>query len=718
MRLYQINTSEFDGDQAAIFNLAREAVQHTLLPIVSNRASIGIENPPAIIYLLMLPASLSSDPFWAAVMVAFFNIVAVLLTYIFTRRYYGRFAALVAALLYATAAKPLNYSRFIWQQNMLAPFIILFIVALFWGVVERRKGWFFPAVLLLGIAYQLHETSLLLSIPLLLAIVLSPKTLRWRDLTLALASLLVVFSPYILWEFISHIADLSIVLNVAKTRARFDTDAIYLYRFFLSPNGFASYYQVPSKPTSILRLFAPLLPWLRYLLQLLVFGGLATAAVLALWPRRSRLSPILTQHETTPGDNGGVDNPTASENSIEEQRIHSSPLSLLLNWWKEYRATPYRCGLTLLVIWQVVPLLLLLRHTVDLYPYYLLALMPGPFILAGFFLAQIVRWTQNGGSPSVGARLILARRGLNNARLKYALIYAIYAVAAFAVIAQLMTSSATIIDAVQGNNGHGKTYNDLNSLEKALTETDHLAQQHHLNRVYITTDANSETAIRYLSQQMHTPSTLFDDARCLVLPNPADGPAVLLVSPYANITNALLSEYAFTTLVDQPARLGAPPFKLYIVSPHGTPQTTLATQTFVGHLQLVDLQRKQLALTNPSWLVARWNLLRSANPAPRTTYHYAIIATANSDSYPISSLCTFSAIRPGDQLFVAFSLHDNAKTAASVGSVALKGLSFTTVPYNPALGPLHLETDQLRSSSTTVLRTTTGNDTLTIPVVS
>ncbi len=707
MRLYQINTSEFDGDQAAIFSLAREAVQHTLLPIVSNRASIGIENPPAIIYLLMLPASLSSDPFWAAVMVACFNIVAVLLTYIFTRRYYGRFAALVAALLYATAAKPLNYSRFIWQQNMLAPFIILFIFALFWGVVERRKGWFFPAVLLLGIAYQLHESSLLLSIPLLLAIVLSPKTLRWRDLTLALASLLVVFSPYILWEFISHIADLSIVLNVAKTRARFDTDAFYLYRFFLSPNGFASYYQVPSKPASILRLFAPLLPWLRYLLQLLVFGGLATAAVLALWPRRSRLSPILTQHETTPGDNGGTDTSTVSENSIEEQQIHSSPLSLLLNWWKGYRATPYRCGLTLLVIWQVVPLLLLLRHTVDLYPYYLIALMPGPFILAGFFLAQIARWTQHGGSLSVGARSIVARRGLN---------YAIYAVAAFAIIAQLMTSSATIIDAVQGNNGHGKTYNDLNSLEKALTEADHLAQQKHLNRVYITTDTYSESAMHYLSQQMHTPSTLFDDARCLVLPNPADGPAVLLVSPYANVTNALLGEYASTTLVDQPPRLGAPPFKLYIVSPRGTQSTTLAAQTFVDHLQLVNLQRKQLALTNPSWLVARWNLLRSANPAARTTYHYAITATANSDSYPISSLCTFSAIRPGDQLFVAFSLHDNAKTTASVGSVALKGLSFTTIPYNPALGPLRLETDQLRSSSTTVLRTTTGQDTLTIPV--
>src|SRR5947209_6262368 len=91
LRLYQLNTSEFDGDQAAIFGLAREAVGSVLLPIVSNRASIGIENPPAVIYLLMLPAALSANPLWAVVMVGLLNTLAVLLTYIFTRRYYGRF---------------------------------------------------------------------------------------------------------------------------------------------------------------------------------------------------------------------------------------------------------------------------------------------------------------------------------------------------------------------------------------------------------------------------------------------------------------------------------------------------------------------------------------------------------------------------------------------------------------------------------------------------
>jgi len=199
LRLYQINTSEFDGDQSTIFGLAREAVHFGLLPLVSNRASIGIENPPAVIYLLMIPVALSANPLWAAVMVGLLNTLAVLLAYLFTRRYYGPLAGITAALLYAAAAKPLNYSRFIWQQNMLAPLVVLFMFALFCGVVERRKGWFFPAVFLLGMAYQLHETSILLLVPLLVALALAPGTLRWRDVALALVSLLIIFSPYILW---------------------------------------------------------------------------------------------------------------------------------------------------------------------------------------------------------------------------------------------------------------------------------------------------------------------------------------------------------------------------------------------------------------------------------------------------------------------------------------------------------------------------------------
>ena len=662
LRLYQLTTSEFDGDQATIFGLAREAVHFGLLPVVSNQASIGIENPPAVIYLLMIPSALSANPLWATVMVGLFNTFAVFLTYLFTRRYYGRLAGIIAALLYTAATKPLNYSRFIWQQNMLAPFIVLFMFALFWGAVERRRGWFFPAVFLLGVIYQLHEISAVLVILLLVTLVLSPGTVRWRDLFLALISLLVIFSPYILWEYSSKFADLQIVLNLAKLHAQIDSDAIYLYTFFLSPNGFGSYDRVPTDPTSLLRLFGPILFWLRYILWLLVAGGLVIAGGLALWSRTG------------------------------ERGERFAPLSLLRSWWADFRASPSRCGLALLLVWQVVPILLLSRHSLPLYPYYLLVLMPGPFILAGIFVAQVVKWTSQPQWYWSGLR------------------YAMYAIAAFTVIAQLATCTATLIDSADGTYKHGQTFNDLGSLQHALGEADHLALQDHLSRVYITTDIHSQSSLTYLAQEMQTPTTLFDDLRCLVLPNPSAGPAVLLVSPYAQLTLALLHEYATATLVDQPARLGAPPFQLYIVASRRVTEQTSKSETFIGNIKLINIQRQHLNLANPIWFVSSWNLLRSAHSGVRTSYNYAMTAFTNTNTYPRRSLCTFTAIRPGDQLCVAFPIPGNLSMPALV---TIKGQFYTITPYNPSFGPLRLETNQTQVTPKTLLRTMQGKDRIT-----
>src|SRR5712691_4615923 len=78
LRLYQLNTTEFDEDQAMVFRMARDAIVHGLLPATSNFASIRIVNPPGVIYLLMLPAAFSANPLWGVVFVALLNVLAVL----------------------------------------------------------------------------------------------------------------------------------------------------------------------------------------------------------------------------------------------------------------------------------------------------------------------------------------------------------------------------------------------------------------------------------------------------------------------------------------------------------------------------------------------------------------------------------------------------------------------------------------------------------------
>src|SRR5579859_4983417 len=62
LRLYHINLTEFDIDQATIFQMAHDAASQRMLVATSNGASIGIINPPAVIYLLMITAAFSSNP--------------------------------------------------------------------------------------------------------------------------------------------------------------------------------------------------------------------------------------------------------------------------------------------------------------------------------------------------------------------------------------------------------------------------------------------------------------------------------------------------------------------------------------------------------------------------------------------------------------------------------------------------------------------------------
>ena len=671
LRFYQLTTTEFDADQALIFQMARDAINHGLIPATGIIASIRIANPPAVVYLFMIPAAISSNPLWGAIFVGLLNIIGVLLTYIFVRRYYGRIASIIASLLYATAAEPLHFNRFIWQLNIIAPFVVLFIFALFWGVVDRRKGWLFPALVLLGILIQLHITIVILSSLLLVALVLSPGTVRLRDLALGLTFLLLLFSTYLLWEFSIKFADLNILLQISKLHSHFDLTALNYYGFFLNP-----YVNIPTNTNSLEYKLVPLLKWLSPTMAIFIVCGLAliTIGVISsqqLWKRDS-----------------GVD----VESRTSRHLVRRS-LETVRTLWTDFRATPQRCGYFLLLCWQIVPIIILSRHSVPVFPYYLLMVLPGPFIIIGILLSLLVHWLKRPGWMWNIPR------------------YGVYVFTCLVIVAQLTGSMAGLVDEASGNNLHGYTYNTLNSLQDALAEADHVARQRHLNHVYITTNQFTQVALRYLAEQVQTPTTLFDASRCLVLPNPADGPAVLLVGPYDKLTSVLLGQFATSTLIDRPERLGGAPFQLFIVKPI-TIALSRSTSSFLNNLQLLDKRVRHFSYDNSLWLATYWRLLRSASPGYRTTYTYTMRALLNGNRGPgISSQCISTSMRPGDQLIVAFQV---PRATVLPVSVTISATSYTTMPYNLLSGPFHLETFRDQSTPQTTLTTLDDRDTITL----
>nr|BBH95484.1 hypothetical protein KTA_36830 [Thermogemmatispora argillosa] len=658
LRLYGLNRTEFDDDQATLFRMAYDAVHQGLLPVTSNTGSIGSQHPPGVVYLLMLPAALSANPLWAAVFIALLNVLAVLLSYFFLYRYYGRLAATTGSFLYASAVLPVKYARFIWQPNIAAPFVILFFLALFRGAVERRPGWLGWAVLWLALLYQAHEVNLLLAVPLLLCVALAPKTLRWRDGLLAGLALLVVFAPSLLWLLLSGLQDLRSTLSFSNHQAGgFSLQALRIYRLFIVP-----YDQLPNRVDTLLLPLHRLFSWLK-----LAMPALLILAVLWL------LMLIIR-----------------GQQSIElrkEDRGQVFSIARIGHWWQRLRegwehlrADRQRSGALILLVWQLVPLLVFLRYGGELHTQYLLLLMPGPFLMVGIGVAQGINWL--GRQEGWLRRLRLAG----------------YLLVGLLVAAQSLAASVSVIDTVEGHFDDRSFppypyHNDLASLQQALAATDQLAQREHLSHAYITVDDATRTAIFFLSRQMQTPVTLFD-ARCLVLPTAR---AVMLVGPYDPWVTALLERFTHATLVTRLPRPAGLPFSLYVVDPGpglAKASSPPASSWQLSELRALSQQAQSLTLVDnnqaTTWLVSPWQFTQSAAPAFNTTYTYRFVATTGApSSQSLQTTCSFNRLQAGESLLVTFALADKETIPSSL---LLRIWSYRTTFYLPNYGPLHLET--------------------------
>lgn len=665
LRLYRIDTVAFVDDNAVVFSMARDAIIHGLWPITSNRASLGILNFPLIVYLFMLPAAISSNPLWAEVMVGLLNTMAVLLAYFFVRRYYGRLAGTIVAFFYATCVMALAYSGEIWPQSVLSPFVVLFLFCLFKGVVERCQGWFLPAILLLGILYQIHGSSLLLAGLLLAACIFAFKTIRWYEILLAIVVLGVLCSPYLFWEWQSHFSDVIILFNASKAPAHINLDAWNFYKSFLSPYILSPYVQstasrsdlLPTDPHSVL-VDTPL----RYLR-----GLLRLEYTLMLWLFLCSLLVTALQVFWTK-----LDHPSAKKiDGITNNSVG------IRGWLSDLWATPYRQGLLLLLIWQVLLPMSQIHHSIPLYSHYFIIFLPGQFILVGHSISKVMKFVQSYQHQW--------------SKIAY---YGMGTLTACIIGAQLVGSTSQLIDRINGNfDGQASfpAYNDLSSLQHVLQEADQIAQEQHIHRIYLATNYSTDSAMRYLMEQEKTPITAFSDWHCIVLPSASAGPVIFISLSSDPQIGAILDRYATIKLVDQPRHLAGMPFNLLILT--AKPEVTPVTQTFTHSIQLLDQHALEVQenITNSRWLVTHWSAIQSEKPVTRTLYvtHFDIRPDGKMQqgSEPIN--CSATSVWAGDQYFTLQSLGPHDKTPTFV---TVQVYSFTNSILTFPLGQLTLST--------------------------
>lgn len=542
LRLVLLDQTSFLGDQAELLFLARSALAHHALPVTGIRSSIGTLNPPASIFLL-LPFALLGDPMGATAATAAANIVAVLLLYRLTDRYVGRRAAFAVGLLYATAPWPIYFSRFIWQQNLLAPIVILFIWTLCRGLIDRKRGWLGWNVLLWGIAIQLHPSAAPLLALTALGVVWAWRTVRLRDVAGAIAGLVILFLPTLIWEIVSKGSDLPYYSALGQAPAVFNGDVFDQLLTVLTPPG-PSFFGGGTLYSHVYQRIAWLTPLLVVMNVAALIWLLATV-VYGLIHAPAEMRRIKSQSR--------------------EERAAAPPGRA----WAKARVAPVTISrpnwrfMLVLLLWLAVPVLAMWRHSAPIHEHYLLAPLPAAFAVLGiFFVWLIERLARIGEVRSHGTHVYPVRivrpvaacpvsrpRTLRLNRIRVAIAYGLIQVALVAIVvavasAQAFSAAGQIATVWQGDfdgtQKHDYTHYGLPLAvqQEALDAATAAAAQMHAV-IYIATTNLQQESFGYLATESGVHAQIYDAERCLIVPAAKTSPAIMLVTePFDGTTTA------------------------------------------------------------------------------------------------------------------------------------------------------------------------------------
>jgi len=217
LRLYNIrNTVVFLGDEGRDALAVKEIVLDLNPTLLGPTASVGGFYLGPIYYYMIAPFMIlfAMDPTGAAVMVAVLGILTVALLYIFLRKAYGIFPALIPSLLYAVSPGVTRFSRSSWNPNPIPFFTLVTLISLYMGIKHSRLRWFVLVGLFLGILIQLHYLGLIICGAIGLMTLLLVKPGKWiKVLASELLGFLVGSSMYLAFELRHNFLNIRAVLE-------------------------------------------------------------------------------------------------------------------------------------------------------------------------------------------------------------------------------------------------------------------------------------------------------------------------------------------------------------------------------------------------------------------------------------------------------------------------------------------------------------------------
>ncbi len=353
LRLGWPGLTEFKLDESVLTRAALALAHGQNFPLTGPTTSLGPVNGPFSIYLMAIPFLVSSNVILATLFVGALNLAAVAGAYALTRRWLGRRAALMAALLYATSPWAIFLTRKLWSQALIPPFIVMYAASALALISGSRRAVIVHLVTL-AILLQTYLATLALIPATLVLLVCSWRRLSWRTLAVAVALSGLVFVPYLLYQTQRGWPDIQVGLDLAHQPAQVDATAWQLGWMTVVGSNVHSLAGADA--------FLDYLATVPNVEPLLAAEGLLAIAG-GLW---------LAWHLLRPPD-----------------------------------AARYGRTAALFVLsWALAPILLLTRHSVPIYLHYFLVILPAPYLLAAYAVDGLWHWVETRPWLGLASRLV------------------------------------------------------------------------------------------------------------------------------------------------------------------------------------------------------------------------------------------------------------------------------------------------------------------------
>lgn len=268
VRLGWVGLTEFKADEARLFSAALETAGGRFA-VRGISSSVGFPNFPMSVWLYALPLAIRPHPYAATLFTGLLSVAALAGAYWLARRYWGRTAALLAALLFAVSPWAILFSRKIWAQNLLPPFLVLWAISAALAFVEARRGWIVWHFLALAVAVELHLSAVALVPATALFLLVFRRRVDWRYALVGLAAAALTALPFLwyLWGERQQAGQ----LGLPALSGRFSPAAL---RYAVMLNLGADL-QSLAGPAAVERFLeqAPNLAFVRWFWGLLIVGG-------------------------------------------------------------------------------------------------------------------------------------------------------------------------------------------------------------------------------------------------------------------------------------------------------------------------------------------------------------------------------------------------------------------------------------------------------------